>query len=203
MDISITRLKGSQAGYLRDGSFEPLEGIEMAVHPVLPVRVLQEDPSRALVIIEQAKKELGRFITSHVEEAQDRDPDQPHLNIQVIVEPECLPVVEPTRSLYDPPPEWDEYQQKLVLAEGAVKIGETEPYLGWVLYTVVAIVALPTPPSGRDEVIDPASHFFWTKPLNLTVDEIHERLMTTVGWGKLSVEIGRTFGFGNKPVAPA
>ena len=98
---------------------------------------------------------------------------------------------------------WDEDQQKLVLAEGAVKVGETEPYLGWVLYTVVAIAALPSPPSDRDEVIDPSSHFFWTKPLNLTVDEIHERLMTTAGRGKLSVEISQTFGFGNKPVAPA
>lgn len=203
MDIGIKRLGDTErAGIIREGRYERLEAVEVAVNPTIPVRLLKEDRSRSITIIETAKAELDRGITEYIQAAQDLDPDQPHLHIQVRADPCCLAADNPAGPVYDPPSYWDDDAGRVVIPEGAVRVNETEPHIGWVLFTIIVVKACDAPLCASYERVGPDSHFFWTTPFVLDEDSLPERLASFRGRALIAAEASKTFDFGNKPEEP-
>jgi len=146
-----------------NGSVVNIEEVEIACNPVIPVSLLT--PARATSTIEKAKSELVRMFTEHMEAAQDLKPDQACLHILVRTPPTCSSADSPPMDIYDPPAYYDEEEGCMVIPEGAVVTGQTEPAIGWSMFLVVGMVALDATP-GPNATLIPGEPL-WTTPFKV------------------------------------
>ena len=187
-------LPHQRCAFQSSGGVVEIEEIPYKVRLGIPIRLLVEDPNRAHIIIEKSKAEMVRIFTEHMEAAQDVNPGCGVLHIMVRAKPVCYASDDPAGPVYDPPLYWDNDRQEVVIPDGAaICAGKSEPYIGWAMEAIAAIVSLEVGPGPAAELILDCP--FWTKPLSPDIPPL--LLKTAMNRAQIAQRITETMGLGS------
>lgn len=106
---------------------------------------MPETEGAAMLWALQVVKDL---VHTHVEALMDKGMGQKGEHVTLVFRqmPKVYCADKPPHPVYDPPAEWDEDEECMVIPEGARLVGMLEAAVGWWMQSIVGVVASKVPP---------------------------------------------------------
>ena len=189
---------------LVNGAKFRVEPFEVATHPVLPLRLLRETPPEPIERIHRLLKKsldvMGDTIYEQASQLMKAKPDAKYIVFLIRQDLTCLCADNPGHNVYDPPAEWDEETEGMVVPLGAEIVDRTEAVVGWSIFTTLGMAAVNSLPEGFSDEHAFEEFPFWTAA-PARGDVLAAALQTPNGRHLLAEHYGRCAGFGEKPIA--